>query len=545
MGPSGFLQHRGPDEQSYFRGANYEVEFSRLTITGTKDGEVPVSSGSNRWLVAFNGEIYNFKKLISTYSLPFTDSDTRTIAEGLDKIGISFFSRLRGMYAGVAIDTVSNRFYIFRDPLGEKPLFYNLSSQGLSIASEFTALLKLLNRPLALNLDAVSDFFRFGYVEEPHTFDLEIHSVKRGVVLRVLEDSSFEEVLQLHGFDNEETSLPLPQMLRILQDEDSVTSVPTGLALSAGIDSTSLFNAMVSARDREFVPIIMNIDSSGYSSEARDAIQACVKLGVTPKVLNYSDEHSLSLDLARLAVLNDQPHSDPSGLSYLRIFEASRAIGLKVIILGHGPDELFWGYPWFNEKLSKFLEKGEVLSKSERVFWDNPSTSKRLLWNFANSRRHTAPSEFSSDSFLVSSDPWERFRAEMTHSYLSSNGLRQSDRLAMASSVEPRTPYADSRLYGWAQVNSKKISTSFNKAEFRNAVDLGHLETTRFRKKEGFISPMGDWFRIKEVSDLTESYLELLNKDYLEWRIKPRMKFLSPSEKYKVVMLGGWLSQFN
>jgi asparagine synthase (glutamine-hydrolysing) len=80
VGAHGFLRHRGPDEQSYTPTDSYELEFSRLTITGTTEGQVPVYSENRKWLVAFNGEIYNFKQLIESHQLQKTASDTKVIA---------------------------------------------------------------------------------------------------------------------------------------------------------------------------------------------------------------------------------------------------------------------------------------------------------------------------------------------------------------------------------------------------------------------------------------------------------------------------------
>jgi asparagine synthetase B (glutamine-hydrolysing) len=300
--------------------------------------------------------------------------------------------------------------------------------------------------------------------------------------------------------------------------------------------------------DRQFVPLIVNINNDGLGPEAFEAVAACKKIGLKPEIINYSMHSNLSEDLIRLSILNDQPHADPSGLSYLRIFEAAREIGLKVVMLGHGPDEIFWGYPWFNQELMKRISSKSRTENRSRAYWNNPSSSTRFNWYLnsdRNKEKNSIPSDFSSDPFLTSSNPWQRYRAEIVHSYLSCNGLRQSDRLAMASSVEPRTPYADSRLYGWAQHNSVEKPTSFDKNEFRTAVDLGPLEATRFRKKEGFLSSMGEWFRNPSANDLAGDSLDYLHDKDLGWRIKPSLKFLSPSEKYKIIMLGQWLSQFD
>lgn len=541
QGAVGLLKHRGPDEQSYIVGVGFELEFSRLTITGTLDGAVPVYSSNEDWLVAFNGEIYNFMELIHSYSLPFTNSDTKVIANGLARFGISFLSKLRGMYAGVAINLKSNSMYIFRDPLGEKPLYYSYENDELVLASEFSALLKMLHRPLQLNRYALSNYLRFGYVEEPWTFDEKIHSVQRGCVLEIGNDSKLHDVMPILGYDEQELSLKLPELLEILNQEVSFSTVPTGLALSAGVDSTSLLYAMSKYRDAPFVPLIINIENSELSTEAVEAIKSCDALGIKPHIIQPTRTEELLSQLKALSIANDQPHADPSGLSYYSIFQAAHSLKLKVVLLGHGPDELFWGYPWFNSKL---LKSNDISSQGNlRHYWDTPGMTARLLWLSAEGRRNSL-SPVTTDPFLSSANPWHRFRAEIVHSYLASNGLRQSDRLAMSFGVEPRTPYADSRLYGWAQHNSDKNPTVFDKREFRRAVELGNLEAARFRKKAGFASPMGKWFKQSEINDFAGDCLNVILNQSLEWRFKPRFGFLSPSEKYRILMLGSWLTQF-
>lgn len=544
IGNHGYLKHRGPDEQSYVSSDDFELEFSRLTITGSIQGQVPVYSDRGKWMVAFNGEIYNFKQLIESHQLPRTDSDTKVIANGLEKYGIDFFRQLRGMFAGIAIDLESNSKYVFRDPLGEKPLFYFQDHEQFVLASEFTALLRILDRPLELNSRALSDFFRFGYVQEPETFDARIFSIKRGVVIKLIGENDFVEIANLVGYNEEEISTGLSDLLTLLNKEVSFSTVPTGLGLSAGIDSTSLLYAMSKYRESDFVPLIVNISSSGLSQEALEATESCKKLGIEPHLINYSDSEDLVARLYALSGKNDQPHADPSGLSYLSIFEEAKSLGLKVVLLGHGPDELFWGYPWFNNQLLRMQQKRFVENKFGSLYWDTPGKNSRLLWSLGETGKE-GRSPYSTDIFLTSTNLWERHRAEMIHGYLSSNGLRQSDRLAMSSGVEPRTPYADSRLYGWAQHNSIKSEIAFDKQEFRQSVLLGPLEASRYRKKEGFASPMGLWFDHPDVNELARQSLDDILAHNIDWRFTPRLRLLSPSEKYRVVMLGSWLSQIN
>ncbi len=540
FGQHGFLKHRGPDEQSYFLGSGYELEFSRLTITGTVEGHVPVHSADGRWLVAFNGEVFNFKQLITSYSLPSTNSDTKVIANGLQRYGIDFLVRLRGMFAGVAIDTVANKTYFFRDPLGEKPLFLYRSKDQFIVSSEFTAMFKILKRSLRINPKAVTDYFRFGYVQEPDSFDLEIFSVKRGVVLELSGDSKLTEILNLDGYDDTETSLSLCELLDEINRQVVFSTVPTGLALSAGVDSTSILFAMSKHRESEFVPIVVNISTSGFTQEALEAIESCKRLGIEPHLIDYSDSSDLASRLASLSIANDQPHSDPSGLSYLSIFQFAKSSGLKVVLLGHGPDEIFWGYPWFNERLLGMGDGSPRWQRKLPAYWDTPGKNARLLWSLGYEEKPNL-ADFAADKYLRSENKWERYRAEMVHGYLSPNGLRQTDRLAMAFGIEPRAPYADARLYGWAQHNSMKTKNAFDKREFRESVDLGPLTSTRNRKKEGFASPMGTWFQNPDVNEFSRSSLSEVSMLDLNWRFTPRFRLLSPSEKYRITMLGSWL----
>jgi asparagine synthase (glutamine-hydrolysing) len=501
-----------------------------------------VYSIDGKWLVAFNGEIYNFKQLIASHSLPFTDSDTKVIANGLQKYGINFLTQLRGMFAGIVIDTHANKTYFFRDPLGEKPLFLHQNDNELLISSEFTALLQILNRPLKLNPKAVTDYFRFGYVQEPDSFDREIISVKRGVVLELCEDSNLKEILHLDGYNDAESDLSLRDLLNEINSQVTYSTVPTGLALSAGVDSTSLLYAMSKHHETEFVPIIVNVSSRGLSQEALEAVESCTRLGIKPHLIHNSDSPDLVSRLVSLSAANDQPHADPSGLSYLTIFQVAKSLALKVVLLGHGPDEFFWGYPWFNDRLLKSRAGFSRENSNLPAYWDTPGKTPRLLWSLGYKEEQTF-GDFAVDRYLQSENKWERYRAEMVHGYLSPNGLRQTDRLAMASGIEPRTPYADARLYGWAQRNSTKAKQSFDKREFRDSIELGPLNSNRNRKKEGFASPMGTWFQNPDVSEYSRSCLYEVSLLDLNWRFTPRFPLLSPSEKYRITMLGSWLRQ--
>ena len=542
------LYHRGPDEITLFENAYSCIEFSRLEITGQNQGSAPVTSNDGRWVCFLNGEIYNYRALQISRGLPRTDSDTKVIVEGLAKEGIEFLHSLRGMYACLILDLTQGRVFVLRDPMGEKPLFFARENLGITISSEFSSLISILGLTLDVNSEAVLQYFRFGYADEPQTFDNRIQSVPKGQIFEIdLNEFKLNRVGKILGYNSSETSMQFSDLMEVVLDETLATDVPTGLALSSGVDSVSLLQAMSTRVHKNFSPIIIELHDRPKESEASQAIELCSKIGLTPIVVQGA---SISIydELVELGRANDQPHADLSGLSYNRIFKAAHEHGLKVVVLGHGPDELFWGYPWFFPKLNPAsriagLRSGKGI-KFDPFFWNTPALSANLIKNvYENGTpRRSFGAE---DEFLSSENIWQQARSYITHSYLAQNGLRQSDRLAMKSSIEPRTPYADSRLYGWAQFNC--ISESTNKQDkklFRDAVKLGKFEAVRIQKKQGFRSDFDTWLKDPTMRELYVESLGVVSKLNLPYKSDLTTIKLSSSEKYRVLMLGIWLNGF-
>ena len=544
--PRKLLTHRGPDQNFFYKNSNLSLEYFRLSITGGDEGKAPVYSNDKRWVVFLNGEIYNHKELVRSYNLPLTTSDTQVIANGISLYGAPFFKALRGMFAGIAINLDENLMFVFRDPLGEKPLFYSLEEGVLSIASEFKVMLNLMGRPLDLNFEAVESYFRFSYNEEPTTFDQKIKPFPKGTVIQFdLNTLKQDRLFDLVGFNESEITLTLYDLVEAILDEQLDVDVPAGLALSGGVDSTALLVANFKRSRHELTPIVVDLPTHKHLSEATTAIESCKNLGISPTILNLNFD-DLATKLLELVRINDQPHADPSSLGYSQIFNYANQIGLKVVFLGHGPDEFFWGYPWLNAQLVKGLSRSVGVQQffrkdGSRPFWKTPAMNSKFLGDFKTN--DGAKMLFgSSDLYLTSEDLWERTRAYVTHSYLVDNGLRQSDRLSMAYSIESRTPFADSRLYGWSQRNSKKIRTeAFDKKEFRKVVDLGTNHLIRNKTKQGFSSPYDQWFENKEVDELltlAKIEVEMSGFPGLD-RIK--IKSLNVQEKYRILILGLWL----
>lgn len=487
---SNLVAHRGPD-QSYFRQAQeFSIEFNRLSVTGGPAGEIPVWSAGGRWEVFLNGEIYNFRDLIRKWGIRHSASDTQVVADGLEKFGIKALRDLRGMFAGIARDSSLGASYVFRDPLGEKPAFWSSFRGGIQVASEATALVALDKGEFALNDEAISDFFRFGYVEEPRTIYSGVQAVGRGAVWRIdLPNRRLIRCEVLQGFSEDEIEASLPELLNTVIREQATIETRSAVALSGGVDSAALTFGLkknISAGNR-LVSISVNLPDLANKSEYRQARKTSTLFGVKNYRVDVS-ANELKPTLDELGVRSDQPIGDSASVNYLRIFEKVAKLGLKVVYLGHGPDEFFWGYPSIVHQLESSIREEVENKYGNNTYWNLQGPLRSEVQTRTPTVR-SLRSFGSADPMLGNRDPFRRVRAFLSHSYLAHNGFAQSDRLAMSFGIEPRTPFGDSRLYGWAQSNQvSNEEPAFDKEQFRKAIPPIVRALSRNRAKRPFFS---------------------------------------------------------
>ena len=504
------VAHRGPDQSYFRRTQDFSIEFNRLSVTGGLAGEIPVLSAGGKWELFLNGEIYNFRDLIRKWGIRHSASDTQVVADGLEKFGIKALKDLRGMFAGIARDNSLGVSYVIRDPLGEKPAFWSSFRGGIQVASEATALVGLDKGEFALDAEAISDFFRFGYVEEPKTIYSGVQAVGRGAAWRIdLPNRRLVRCETLQGFSDEEVEASLPDLLDTVFREQATIEIRSAVALSGGVDSAALaFGLKNSSARNRLVSISVNLPDLATKSEYRHARKTSILFGVK----NYRVDvtaNDLKPTLEELGARSDQPIGDSASVNYLRIFEKVAKLGLKVVYLGHGPDEFFWGYPSTVHQLEASIREGVETKYGNNTYWNlqgfvrsevqTKAPMVRSLRNFG-----------SEDSMLVNRDPFRRARAFLSHSYLAHNGFSQSDRLAMSFGIEPRTPFGDSRLYGWAQSNQvSNEEGAFDKEQFRRAIPKIVRSLSRKRGKQPFFSHLSKSSFLLENLDGAPPLVEL------------------------------------
>ncbi len=351
------LAHRGPDGNGTWLSPDMDVGLghTRLAIIDLAGGRQPIQSADGRFVIVFNGELYNFRSLrkeLEDLGHCFrTSSDTEVLLESYIRWGPACLQRFRGMFALAIYDTQEYEFFLARDRTGIKPLYYHCGPSGFLFGSEIKAILRVPGVPRRLDYQALADFLVLGYPLAPKTMFLDVRELEPGTSLRVsregIEKRRFWSWLQLQGGLGEsaaleQTEVALTESLR----EHLISDVPIGVLLSGGIDSSLLvaFLAKVLREDVETFTVSFAeaaYDESPYAEAvARDLGVRHRKIVLDPRLADISLIESILVQF-------DQPFADSSAIPTYFICKEIRK-SAKVAIGGDGGDEMFGGYRRFS-----------------------------------------------------------------------------------------------------------------------------------------------------------------------------------------------------
>ena len=373
------LSHRGPDGSGVFTNEHIQFGHVRLAIIDLTDaGKQPMSSPDGRFVVTFNGEIYNHLEL--RVELEFqgerfsTQSDTEVLLAAYKVWGRDCVRHFRGMFAFALWDSVEKTVFLARDRCGEKPLFYHFDGECFSFASELKALIPLLKSPPPLDPSVVDMYLHYQYVPEPFTLLSGVHKLPAGHTL-FLSLSDWNARLERY-WDVENThyegSLPKDsaEILSCIRDglEDAVkmtlrADVPVAVALSGGVDSGAIA-ALAQKNYKE----PMHAFCVGYPGrppydERHQARALAESLGMIVHEVELPVESFIDF-FPQLVRIMDEPIADPAAFGHYSVPEAAAREGIKVLLTGIGGDELFWGYGWVNQSVlaNEFLGQRPWLS---------------------------------------------------------------------------------------------------------------------------------------------------------------------------------------
>ncbi len=561
------MEYRGPDNKGIWSENGICFGHRRLSIIDlSADGNQPFQSSDQRYVLIFNGEIFNYQELRSslqnlghTFN---TASDTEVILAAYAQYGKEFCKYLRGMFALVIYDRILNEIVFARDRLGKKPLFIFENEKVILFSSEIKFFHAFKNIPLEINEESLLNFLSLQYIPGPHTIYKNVRQIKAGELFSYgLHQNQGKSSTYWNMFDHVGQRKDIPELQEIdkLLEKSIkyrlVSNVDIGLLLSGGIDSSLLACYMHELAGKKVKAFNVgfaeqSIDESGYAKQVASA------LDLELVSLNLED---ISIDNFSKSIFHgDQPLGDSA---IIPTYLIAKSIGehVKVVLSGEGADELFHGYDHYQyEKYYYGLGKlpfecaGMLLNGISELGIHKFDRIKNKLHSISSFRKDTGTSRWTS---ILSPDlskqflnPDKRptgnyenqFNDFLQHfkknagnlesslmldllTWLPDDLLVKTDRMMMACSVEARTPFLDHELVE-VVLNS---SAHFNKHPFQSKNYLRQLlkkklptsiaETISSRPKQGFLTPNHKWLNsnLLELSSFLFSRDNLRNNPYL------------------------------
>lgn len=553
------LIHRGPEACGYFFNEQNTVAFGhrRLKIIDLSEASAqPFYSQCGRYVIVFNGEIYNYKEIAKELDLKLnTSGDTEVIIEAFAKIGTECFTLLNGIFAFAIYDIREDKIYLCRDRVGIKPLFYYFNGNQFIFASEIKAIKKLINKKLEINKQSFAEFLHIGFVSEPNTAFKDIYKFPAGnfLVLDVKKTSAntkfhFEEFWNLYKTISPETHSNEQEVEKKLEDlliksveSQMISDVPLGTFLSGGIDS-SLITSIASKIKKDKIKTF----SIGYLNSKFDESAYAEKVAKTLGTEHYSyqmTENDLEGILHEIIDSYDEPFSDSSAFPTMLVSKYAKK-HVTVTLSGDGGDELFMGYGM--HQWATRLENPLVRSLRKPFYWGSQFLNfkfKRAGWllNY-DDYKHITSHIFSQEQYLLSEkdlkhylidehfnfdalnnkpvtsrvlQPKEKQSFWDVNCYLKDDLLVKVDKATMLYSLESRVPLLDNDIINYA-VN---IDTSL---KYKNGGSKYILKKILFkylpkeyfdRPKWGFSMPLSFWLK-NNFNYLIEKYLSpvIINK---------------------------------
>lgn len=362
---SAFISLRGPDDFGYWGDENYGIGLGhrRLSVIDlSAAGHQPMLSDSGRFVIAFNGEIYNHSSLRAELEnsgsgiLWRGDSDTETLLAGFDYWGVEeTIRRSVGMFAFAVWDREERALMLVRDRLGEKPLYYGLQGNVFLFGSDLAAL--RIHPAFSANVcrDAVAAFLQLSYVPTPLSIYQGVRKLDPGCILTLKEYSSVPTVVRYcSGSDiaarggnarfeggPEEAVNQLEHLLRDSVRSQMISDVPLGAFLSGGVDSSAVVALMQSVASKPVKTFSIGFDSKGYN-EAVYASEVAKYLGTAHTELYVSPRQALDV-IPKLPEIYTEPFADSSQIPTFLVSQLARE-QVSVCLSGDGGDELFCGY---------------------------------------------------------------------------------------------------------------------------------------------------------------------------------------------------------
>ncbi len=569
------VAHRGPDAKGHEFFENAALGHRRLSIVDlTETGKQPMFSNSGSECIILNGEIYGYQEIKKNFSdYPYRGtSDTELILAMYQAKGEALIHNLPGMFAFAIWDENNQKLFCARDRFGEKPFYYATGANGEFIfASEIKSILASgLIKP-EVNQEAVYHFLKNGYVNAQQSIFSNIYTLPPAHVL-VWNDGkiTLKKYWQLPPRDLKislsEAKEEFESLLRNAVKKQLVADVEVGSFLSGGLDSSTIV-AMVN----EFLPQQTTI-SFGYDSkqsELKFAKEIAEKYR-TNHIEIHENKGNIADETLKVSKFFDEPFADMSYVPQYKICEAA-AKHLTVVLAGDVGDELFGGYSFYTleNQLRNHFSYNSIVARAGLNFYNRLKpvsyvTQQNLRYNnildFHQNqvRNFFGPEEISQlgitekfeqeYSFTVNPHSLNDIMRVDLEKYVPGNMLVKSDRMAMANSLEVRTPFLDKDFAEFCiqLPENLKISDDNDKIILRESMSKYWTDSIRQRHKQGFGLSVKDWLKEKSMKELSKNLLSDRNSKVFDIiSFDSTQKFMDGDRKeWNLLQLAIWAENY-
>lgn len=591
------IRHRGPDDDGVYVDNEIGLGHTRLSIIDVSyAGHQPLSNEDNTIWLVFNGEIYNYVELIPELQRKGhvfkSKTDSEVIIHAYEEYGIDCVNKFNGMFAFAIWDQNRKRFFVARDRLGVKPLYYAFNNEGIAFASEIKS---ILQHPEHKHPEAdkasVYGYINEGYVTGNKTLFKDIYKLNPGSLI-VIEDSVVKEhtywKLQFAPMSSEISEKDYVEKLReLIVDSIKIrlrSDVPIGFHLSGGLDSSSIVsitNNILGVNPKTFSLRFDEamFDENKFISIVKDDLKTEHK-EIMPDIERHFPEK-----LRDMVYLCDEPTDGPSILAKYEINKFIKENGITVALTGQGADEILGGYKRFLYQYMRQLKNPQMLQNFLK-HTDSGSLMTNLVDHsalfvqdlkniitklFKYSSYEFKTSLFNNDmlQFVHNENAYQDLYPEAmqggysnlskclhyeTTNYLPSL-LHSEDRTGMGIAIETRTPFVDYRLVELTATipDYFKLKNLSTKHLLREAMKGILPEAIRLRKdKKGFPTPASRWFRTSQKKYLEDIIFStelnnrgIFNKDYIEKIFKEHQNGIDHTFKlWYILSLEIWFREF-
>ena len=531
------IAHRGPDSEGHFEDGRAALGFRRLAIIDLAGANQPLYNENRSLVLVFNGEIYNYRELrrqlIAAGHAFSTQGDAEVVLHGFEQWGEGALDRLRGMFAFALYDTATGELFCARDAFGIKPLYYAVEGGRILFGSEIKGLLAHPHARRSLNERRLAHWLCMEYLPDEETLFEGVRKLPAGHWLRWRNGRAergrwfVPRFAPDAGRSLEESAEAIEAALRESVAAHAIADVDVGCFLSAGVDSSLV--AREAARIMEARAFTIGWGEGRFSElEAAATFARATGLPNEGRILG-AEQFFASVPAVQYAM--DEPLPNPSAVPLYHLC-AMAAESVKVVLSGEGADELFGGYPYYQECLAfapymmvpaparralaaaarrlpegthgrRFLMRGAhpLPERYIRLEYNFPwAEALDLLAPELGARCAAAPTPWELAAPLFAEIEADEITAMQTAdilTWMQQDILLKADKMSMASSLELRVPFLDREVFALASTLpvSQRVGRRETKIALRAAAARTLPQATAAMPKQGFVTPLAQWLR--------------------------------------------------